>query len=424
MELTRREWMLAVGAMPLQLAALTELTAQGRPGSASDKPLVPLGPPPTLPDKASFPNLRGTYLNGAAVHPMSAGSTDLVRKAMTGIDEADGFRPNQTRIRETFAKLINAVPEEIVFVPSTSIGEAFIASAVGLHEKGAHVVSDHLHFIGSQMMYTEMTKRGLQVTWVKARDNRIPLDELDRAIVKGQTRLVAVSSTSFVNGFQHDLKRVCEIAHAKGALVHVDGIQSIGNSPVDVKECGVDSMSAATYKWLMAPGTAFLYVRKESQARMQAPYYHHSQYTDLPTTHMYMYDTPSDVIVDNYTPRDGAAGMFSMAYTPSLVSLAALEYSLPYIMNIGVGAIQAHAQTLVSRLKEELPKRGYPLLTPVDARSPIVTVAAKDAERLAPAFNAANVRVTTRWNHIRIATSVFNDMDDVEKLLRALPSPT
>jgi selenocysteine lyase/cysteine desulfurase len=282
-------------------------------------------------------------------------------------------------------------------------------------------VSDDLHFAGSQMMYTDMKKRGVEVTWIKIKDNRIPLEGLDRAIVKGKTRLVAVSAASFVNGFQHDLKRVCEIAHAKDVPVYADMIQAAGNTPLDVKDSGVDAACCASYKWLMSAGTAFLYVRTSSQARMQPPFYHHSQATTLPTTHMYPFDAPAQEVVDTYVPKAGAAGMFSMGYTVNAATLAGLEYSLPYIANIGVRNIQAHARSLTDRLKAELPKRGYPLLTPVDCAAPIVTCSVRDAERLAPVFTAANVRITTRWNHIRISTSVFNDMNDVERLLAVLP---
>jgi selenocysteine lyase/cysteine desulfurase len=136
---------------------------------------------------------------------------------------------------------------------------------------------------------------------------------------------------------------------------------------------------------------------------------------------MYPFDTPASEIVDTYTPKPGAAGMFAMNYEPNHATLAGLEYSLPYILNIGVANIQAHAQPLISRLKEELTKRGYALLTPLDARSPIVTVAVDNSERLASVFRSANVSVTTRWNHIRIAASVFNDMNDVERLLAVIP---
>jgi selenocysteine lyase/cysteine desulfurase len=418
--------MFAAGLMPLQIGTIGPGQTQvrdGRGGRAPNSPPVNLGPAPRLPDKASFAHIQDTYLNSAATHPSSAGATALVKKALLAeAGDSDGFRPSEDRVRENFAKLINADADEIAFVPSTQVGESFIAAALGLPGKGAHVVSDVLHFVGSQMMYTDMSKRGLDVTWVKMKDGRIPPEDVDKAIIKGKTRLVAISATSFVNGFQHDLKQVSEIAHAKGAMVYADIIQAAGNVPLDVKDCGVDAACCATYKWLMASGTAFLYIRRSSQARMQPPFYHFSQMTTpLPATHMYPFDAPGKDIVDGYAAKKGAAGMFSMGYTNNPAVLAGLEYSLPYIMNVGVKNIQAHAKPMTDRLKLELPKRGYPLLTPVDSMSPIVTCVAKAAERLAPAFNAANVRVTTRWNHIRIGISVFNDMEDVERFLAALP---
>jgi selenocysteine lyase/cysteine desulfurase len=418
--------MLAAGTIPLQLGALAELAAaQGRGGGrGNSEPLPPLGAAPALPDKASFPNIHGTYLNGASTHPRPAGAVDLIRKAVAAeIGESSDFRPNQDRIRQNFAKLVNADPTEVAFVPSTQIGESWFGAAIGLNpEKGSHVVSDHLHFIGSMQMYTDMAKRGLNVTWVKIKDNRIPLDDLDHAIVKGKTKLVAVSHTALVSGFQHDLKKVSEIAHAKGALVYADIIQGAGNVPLDLTAAGVDAACCATYKWLMSSGTAFLYVRKSSQDKLTPPFYHFSRYTRLlPTTHMYPFDAPGPDLVDEYEVKVGAPGIFATGYEPNTATLAGLEYTLPYVMNIGPDKIQAHAQTLTDRLKAELPKLGYSLMTPVDARSPIVTIAVKDAQRLNPALRDANVTVTTRWNHVRISPSVFNDMNDIERLLAAMP---
>jgi len=182
---TRRDWLLAAGSLPLDLTAIgAALGQQPRRGQPAE-PLPPLGPPPALPDKASFPKIQGTSLDGASSHPRPEGANELIRKTMAAeLGDPDAFRPNEARIRQTFAKMVNVDPSEIVFVPSTQIGESFFGSALGLHEKGSHVVSDHLHFVGSQQMYTDMQKRGLQVSWVKIKDNRIPLDDLDKAIIK------------------------------------------------------------------------------------------------------------------------------------------------------------------------------------------------------------------------------------------------
>ena len=186
---TRREWMLAAGTIPLQLGAWAELAAQQRNGGRDNSDVLPpLGAAPSLPDKASFSNIRGTYLNSAATHPRPQGAMDLIRKAMDEeLNEGSGLRPNPDRIRQTFAKLVNVDPTEIVLVPSTQIGESWVAAAIGLSPEGrSHVVSDELHFTGSIEMYTDMAKRGLDVSWVKIKDNRIPLDDVDRAIVKGK----------------------------------------------------------------------------------------------------------------------------------------------------------------------------------------------------------------------------------------------
>jgi selenocysteine lyase/cysteine desulfurase len=423
--------MLAVGAIPLELGVLGASVAPAQGGGRGGgrggavEPLPPLGPPPALPDKASFPNIRGTSLNAAATHPRPVGAADFVRRALlTEAGDGDGFRPSEARIIQHFAKLINADPSEVTLVPTTQAGESLVAAALGVHEKGAHVVSDYLHFVGSQMAYTDMANRGVDVTWVKIRpDGSISLDDMDNAIRKGRTKLVAVSATSMVNGFQHDLERLCEIAHAKGAMVFADAIQAVGNQPIDVKASGVDAISAGTYKWLMSAGTAFLYVRRESLARMQPPIYHWTQEsTPLPTTHMYPFDEPGRQIVSDYTLKPGTQGIFAMGYEPNVGTLAGLEYSLPYIMNIGVAAIQSHAQAIVDHLKRELPRRGYPLLTPLNSTSPIVSVAVENASRLNQPLRDANVIVTTRWNHVRIAPSVFNTIEDAERLIAALPT--
>ena len=79
MSWTRREWMKAAGLVPMQIGAIGG--GQGR-GRAPELPAVVLGPPPTLPDKASFPDLPGIYLNSAASHPRSAAATALAKKAL------------------------------------------------------------------------------------------------------------------------------------------------------------------------------------------------------------------------------------------------------------------------------------------------------------------------------------------------------
>jgi hypothetical protein len=57
----------------------------------------------------------------------------------------------------------------------------------------------------------------------------------------------------------------------------------------------------------------------------------------------------------------------------------------------------------------------------MSSTSPIVSVAVENAARLNQPLRDAHVTVTTRWNHVRIAPSVFNTLEDAERLIAALP---
>jgi selenocysteine lyase/cysteine desulfurase len=99
---------------------------------------------------------------------------------------------------------------------------------------------------------------------------------------------------------------------------------------------------------------------------------------------------------------------------------AALGVSIPYIQQLGVENIQRHRQPLLRRLQQEMPRLGFTPQTPPDSTSPIVTFAIKDTREVSRKLEAArvNVRVADHW--VRIAPSIYNDMQDGERLLAAL----
>ena len=139
MALNRRALVLAAGALPLQAAALAAAAQEGSPlgrRSPEASPTLAIEPAPQLPDKANFPAVANTtYVDSAGSHPWSAGSIALIKgAAVHEASDQGGFIPNEARIKANFAKLINADADEIAFVPSTSIGESFVAAALGLCE--------------------------------------------------------------------------------------------------------------------------------------------------------------------------------------------------------------------------------------------------------------------------------------------------
>jgi selenocysteine lyase/cysteine desulfurase len=400
MSLTRRE--LLAGTAQLAAAAAFQPTAAA------------------LPARRDFAIPAGhTYLNGAFIHPMpiaaAAAATRYIesrafsRERWSGDDLA-------VKVRAQFASLINARPREMV--ESTSRGENLVVGGLGLASNTGNVVTDALHFEGSLILYGELQKRGLDVRLVRPRDWRIDPADMERAVDR-KTRLVAVSLVSWYNGFQHDLKRVCELAHANGAYVYADIVQAAGNTPIDVRASGVDFCACSSFKWLMGDfGLGFLYVREDLLDTVIRRTEYGYQQADT-VMHYLPSDPPSEMPV-TWTMQTDARAHFQVG-TYGQGALNALAESLGYLERIGVNRIHAHRQPLLRRLHEELPRLGFTAITSPETTSAIVAFTAPNAEqRFAARLKQANVSVTLGGDRLRVSPSLFNDLHDVDRLLGAL----
>ena len=375
-----------------------------------------------LPDKASF-EFHGVYLNAAYAHPLhravrQAGNDFLLARADKDVRRAwPRDNPRNDAVAK-FAGLVKASPDDIAVVPATMEGENHVVNALGLSEK-AGVVTDVYHYDASLALYGEWAKRGVPVTCLRQKDNRIPLEDVERAITP-DIKLVAVSHIASDTGHQYDLKALSDIAHRKGAYVYADIVQSAGAVPLDLPASGVDFACAGAYKWLMGEfGAAFLYVRPERLKDLKQTAIGWRSLASN-NSHSWPFDPPGPALGD-WTMKDNVAGRFEVS-TPSWVSLAMLAKSIEIVQGIGVGNIVAHRAPLIARLREELPRRGFQPMTAPENNGPTVTFAYRDAAtKLGPVLEAANIKVTLGANRMRISPSVYNDMGDIEALLRALP---
>jgi len=207
--LTRRECLLAGSA-----AVLVPTT----PGESAESARIP-DPASPLPHKDAFFPFANTYLNCASQHPVSRGARRALDRYLdyktfaTDSDYSNGAVYN--RNLENYAQLINANVDEVAYVQSTTVGENLVLKALNIPEGGGRIVTDDLHYLGSLPTYAELIKRGMDVITLRAQDGRIDMDTFEKAI-NADTRLVSISSVSMVNGFQHDLQQICELAHATG----------------------------------------------------------------------------------------------------------------------------------------------------------------------------------------------------------------
>ena len=89
---------------------------------------------------------------------------------------------------------------------------------------------------------------------------------------------------------------------------------------------------------------------------------------------------------------------------------------------LGVQQHFTHRQPLARTIQDDLRRRGYEPLTPLDSRTPLVAFALKDARaKLAEPLKKAGVTITVSQNRFRVSLAAFNDANDVDRLLSALP---
>ena len=402
----------AQAAPPPQYTQNRRVSGAAEPASPADL---------SLPRKADFAIPEGeTYINSAYVHPMPLAGREALRKyAESRSGPVLDTHYDREPVKAEFAALINAKPSEISFVPNTSTGENLVVNGLKIVGSDSNVVTDALHFDGALLHLGELKRRsGLDVRIVMPRDWRIDLKDLER-VIDSKTKLVEVSLVAMTNGFQHDLKAVCDLAHARGAYVYADIVQAAGNTPIDVRASGVDFAACATFKWLMGDfGLGFLYVKEELLDRVLGQ----TQFGYYQAAEMQSHFLPGDDTGSTpYTWKlsNDATGRFEVG-TMGSGAQHILTATLPYIRKIGVEKIQAHRQPLLKKLREEMPRLGFAPLTPPESTSALMSFTMKDRSNVVERLKKANVNVRVAEDFLRVSPSVFNDLGDIEKLLEAL----
>ncbi|WP_068876011.1 MULTISPECIES: aminotransferase class V-fold PLP-dependent enzyme [unclassified Phenylobacterium] len=399
--------------------------AAAAPGLAQASPAPPAGAG-ALPARSAFARMPFVYLDSGSTHPMPLGAKAALEeylryKTREGDWPGYSMDAKEKAVMEGFGALVGAAPDELTIIQSTTMGENLVLRALGLPEGGGRIVTDALHFFGSFYTYGELGKAGMDVvTLPMTSEGRIDMGAMAAAI-NGRTRLVSISHVSTTNGFEHDLKAVCDLAHAHGAYVYADIVHGAGSTPLDLRAAGVDFAACSSYKWLMGDfGLAFLYVRREVQEKVRRPWWGYHQVGGRFVTHVFPFDPPGETVADyGYAP--GANGKFAMG-TTSWTGVVQLEHSLGFIRSLGVANIQAWRQPMADAIQGELRRRGYRPMTPQDSRTPLIAFALKDARaKLGDLLAKNDLRLTVSANRFRISLSVFNDMNDVDRLLAVLP---
>ena len=233
--------------------------------------------------RAALPVLQDTaYLNTGYAGPVPLPVAEAVRAASEreihrgrGVPgEVDVHRERAARVRALLAALVGAMPDEIALTRSTTDGVNTALWGIDWRP-GDRVVTTSLEHEGVLVPLWMVEQRGnVEVQHVDVgvgRPNET-LDALEKAL-RLPTRAIVVSHVAYSTGAVLPVREIVEMAHRHGALAIVDGAQSVGALPVDVKEIEADLFAFSGHKWLCGPeGLAGLYVARPHWETLRPTY--------------------------------------------------------------------------------------------------------------------------------------------------------
>jgi selenocysteine lyase/cysteine desulfurase len=329
--------------------------------------------------------------------------------------------------RPACAALIGARDDEIALVESTTHGLSLAANAVPL-EPGDRVLLSDLEFLQVAVPWTQKMKDGIEIDVVPNHQGEVRAEDF-AARITPRTRVITISSVQWTNGYRLDLAAFSRLCRERGIWLIVDAIQQLGAIPLSVQQTPVDILACGGHKWLNSPfGCGFLYINRESQARLSTPLAGYLDIEDPAGGWGEYFQTPTITPVQDYqyvqTARRFETG--GTANYPGAVGLAA---SLKLIQEFGAERIEAHIRGLTDSLLQGLDALKIEAITPRTPknRSGIITFSVGAGQqnvalmtRLQERKILVSVRYTSGVGGIRVSCHFYNSQEDVDRLLSAI----
>ena len=319
---------------------------------------------------------------------------------------------------------INAASErEIVFTKSTTEAINLVATSHGAAalKAGDEIILSQLEHHANIVPWQLLRQRigiDIKVAPIDAEGNFL-LEEFEK-LLSPRTRLVAVTHTSNALGTITPVDDIIRLAHGAGALVLLDGAQSIVHGPVDVQALDVDFFAFSGHKLYGPSGIGVLYGKADLLAAMPP------------------YQGGGDMIrrvTFDKTEFADIPGRFE-AGTPHIAGAYGLTAAIDYVSAIGMDAIAAHERELLEYATQRLQEiNSLRLIGTADDKAGIVSfeldgVHAHDIgtilDREGIAVRVGHHCAQPLMDHfgitgtVRASFGLYNDKADIDALVQAL----
>ncbi|MCX6952849.1 MAG: aminotransferase class V-fold PLP-dependent enzyme [Verrucomicrobia bacterium] len=359
-----------------------------------------------------------SYLNTGGLGPAAGPVLDVYEKTSRHLQEkSETGHALFTQARTVLARFLGAEVSEISFVRNATEGNGIVAAGLALKAGDEVIFDSHAHPGGAFPWINQHKQRGVVVRTFEP-DVTDAAGNLARiaALITPRTRVVQVSHVTAPTGIVMPAAAIAKLCHERGIWFHIDGAQSAGMFPFELRALGCDSFATSGHKWIGGPHeTGVLFIRREkldAVAPVMVGAYSTDQ-GDLSLELPYVNGT----VRHEYGTRNAAA----------VVALAAAAETQE---RIGRARIAARGRALAARVRTGLARLpDLEILTPANAeinasiltfRSPRIAYD-KLFERLLTDHRLRCRPVSEQQlNAVRVSLHLCNGPDECDRLVEAM----
>ena len=236
--------------------------------------------------------------------------------------------------RETVRRFINASStKEVLFTRGTTTGLNWIGRfAEEILEEGDEVLISIMEHHSNILPWQEACRKtGAKLVYVYLKDGGLDLEDFRKKLTN-RTKFVSIAHASNVLGVINPVQEIAQLAHEKGAIVVVDGAQSVPHMKIDVQTLDADFFVFSGHKMAGPTGVGVLY-GKEQYLNQMSPVEFGGEMID------FVYEQSATW---KELPWKFEAG------TPNMAGAIGLAAAIDYLEAIGMDAIEHHEQDLIA----------------------------------------------------------------------------
>ena len=363
-----------------------------------------------------------TYLNCAYMSPMlkkveKAGVKGIKQKRKPyHITPIDFFKTSDL-VKKRFSSIIDCKNHNrIAIMPSASYGLANVVNNIFIKEKDEIILLDE-QFPSNVYPWLNLKERSkAKLVFIKRPDTLIDSgkkwNEEILAAITNKTKVVAIGNIHWACGTLFDLIAIRKKTAEVGALLIIDGTQSIGALPLSIEKIQPDALICAGYKWLMGPYS------------IGVAYYGNYFDKGIPIEDNWINRMGSENFsgLINYSDRYGElASRYNVGEQSNFILLPMLLAGLNQIESWGVKNIQDYCKNLISEEIKKVNQKKYWIEKENYRANHLFGIKQLDNKvNLIEKLKSKKISVSIRGDKIRVSPHVYNDKREIKKLFECL----